>query len=148
MIMLLRREFPDSQFVTVGQQQDLDDAIARGDFQIALTDYQLHWSDGLTVLALLKEKFPDIPVLMVTGTGSEEVAVEGLRSGLSNYILKKHMDQLPFAVRESLENARLRRQYDTAIEQLRASEERYRELFEQGLTAVFVLTSEAHTSEL
>jgi PAS domain S-box-containing protein len=144
MVRRLHREFPDSQFVTVGHQQALDDAIAQGDFQIVLTDYQLHWSDGLTILALIKEKFPDVPVLMVTGTGSEEVAVEGLRSGLSNYILKKHMDQLPFAVRESLENARLRRQYDTAIEQLRASEERYRELFEQGLTAVFVLSPGGH----
>jgi two-component system, cell cycle sensor histidine kinase and response regulator CckA len=138
----LRREFPDSQFVTVGRQADLDEVIAQGDFQIVLTDYQLHWSDGLAILETIKRQYPDIPVLMVTGTGSEEIAVQGLRSGLSNYILKKHLDQLPFAVKETLENVRLRKQYDTAIAELRVSEERYRELFEQGLTAVFVLSSD------
>ncbi|HEV2661100.1 MAG TPA: response regulator [Ktedonobacteraceae bacterium] len=136
----LRKEFDSAEFVTVGLPGELEAATKRGIFDIILTDYQLNWSDGLQILDLMKVRFPDVPVVMFTGTGSEEIAVEGLRAGLSNYVLKKHLDRLPYAVRDSLEKARLRKQYEEAIQQLRASEERYREIFEQGLTGVFAFT--------
>ena len=51
--------------------------------------------------------------------GSEEVAVEGMKAGLSNYVLKKHLDHLPFAIRESLEKAKLRKQYDAIAAEAR-----------------------------
>ncbi|MBV9230845.1 MAG: response regulator [Chloroflexi bacterium] len=136
----LRKEFDDAEFVEVGNPRDLDEAMERGGFDIVLTDYQLNWTNGLQIFQRIKEQHPDVPVVMFTGTGSEEIAVEGLRAGLSNYVLKKHLDRLPHAVRESLEKARLRRQYEDAIQQLRISEERYREIFEQGLTGVFAMT--------
>lgn len=136
----LRKEFDSSDFVTVGQPGELEAATKRGNFDIILTDYQLNWTDGLQILDLMKVRFPEVPVVMFTGTGSEEIAVEGLRAGLSNYVLKKHLDRLPYAVRDSLEKTRLRKQYDEAIQQLRASEERYREIFEQGLTGIFAFT--------
>ncbi len=138
----LRKEFPNSEFTEITKLEDLKEEMQFDHFDIVLTDYQLDWTDGLHILNTVKQRYPDVPVLMVTGTGSEEVAVEGLRSGLSNYILKHHLDNLPQAVRESLEKARLHRQYEEAIRQLRLSEERYREIFEQSLTAIFVATPE------
>ncbi len=137
-IRRVRKEFPTAEFVEIGKPSELDDAMVRGGFDIVLTDYQLNWTDGLQVFNSIKTRYPEIPVVMVTGTGSEEIAVEGLRAGLSNYILKKHLDRLPHAVHEVLERARLQRQYDEAQRQLQVSEENYRELFEQGLTGVFV----------
>ncbi len=128
----------DAEFVELGRQADLSEAIEQGNYDIVLTDYQLNWTDGLRILCTVKERYPDVPVLMFTGTGSEEVAVEGMKSGLSNYILKKHLDNLPFAVRESLEKAQLQKQYHKAIQQLRESESRYREIFEQGLAGIAV----------
>ncbi|MDQ2884680.1 MAG: response regulator [Chloroflexota bacterium] len=136
----LRKEFDSSDFVTVGQPGELEAATKRGNFDVILTDYQLNWTDGLQILDLMKVRFPDVPVVMFTGTGSEEIAVEGLRAGLSNYVLKKQLDRLPYAVRDSLEKTRLRKQYEEAIQHLRASEERYREIFEQGLTGIFAFT--------
>ena len=142
----LRREFPDSEFVEIGKPGDLDDAIARGGFDIVLTDYQLNWTDGLQIFNSIKVRYPEIPVVMVTGTGSEEIAVEGLRSGLSNYILKKHLDRLPHAVQDVLERTRLQRQYSESQRQLKESEENYRELFEQALTGVFVCSTDGTLS--
>ncbi len=138
----LRREFPEAEFVQVGRAEQLDQAIQSDHFDIALTDYQLNWANGLEVMNKVKASDPDLPVLMVTGTGSEEIAVEGLRTGLSNYILKQHLDRLPQAIRESLEKVRLQKQYEQAIKQLRLSEERYREIFEQGLAGIYVCTSQ------
>jgi PAS domain S-box-containing protein len=136
----LRREFTDATFLEVSRPPELEAAIDEGKFDFVLTDYQLNWIDGLKIFNRLHEKYPDIPVVMFTGTGNEEVAVEGLRAGLSNYVLKQNLDHLPFAIHDSMEKARLRKQYDDAIQQLRASEERYRELFEEGLTGVFAFT--------
>ncbi|HCI81743.1 MAG TPA: hypothetical protein DHW02_18860 [Ktedonobacter sp.] len=137
-IRRLRREFSDAEFVEVAHASDLDTIVDQGNFDFVLTDYQLNWTDGLKVLQRIRQRNTDVPVVMVTGTGSEEIAVEGLQSGLSNYILKSHLDRLPQVVLDVLEKRQLQQQYDEAIQQLRASEERYRELFEQGLTAVFV----------
>lgn len=137
-IWRLQKDFPDCEFVEVGRQVELDRALAEDHFDIVLTDYQLYWTNGLQIFNTCKERFPDIPVIMFTGTGNEEVAVEGLRSGLANYVLKKNLDRLPHAIHETLEKAHLQKQYAEALQQLRASEERYRELFEQGLTGVFV----------
>lgn len=136
----LRREFENAQFMEVGRPADLEEVIARDNFDFVLTDYQLNWATGLEIFQRLQKVYPEIPIIMFTGTGNEEVAVQGLRAGLSNYILKKNLDQLPFAIRESLEKTRLRKQYEVAIEQLRLSEERYRELFDQGLTGIFAFT--------
>ncbi|MFL5690269.1 MAG: response regulator [Ktedonobacteraceae bacterium] len=136
----LRREFVDAEFIELGLPTGLDETIAEGSYDMVLTDYQLNWTDGLQILRKVKARYPDIPVVMFTGTGNEEVAVEGMKSGLSNYVLKKHLENLPFAIRESLEKTKLRKQYDEAIQQLRASEERYREVFEQGLTGIFIFT--------
>lgn len=139
-IRRLRREFAQAEFTELYRPDQLDAGIRQGNYDIVLTDYQLNWIDGLQVFHMVHTLYPDISVIMFTGTGSEEIAVEGLRAGLSNYVLKKNLDQLPFAVNESLEKVRLRKQYEDAIEQLRASEERSREIYEQGLTGIFAFT--------
>ena len=138
----LYREFPGTTFVEVGRENQLEQALEEDGYDIVLTDYQMHWTDGLQILKTLKKRYPSVPVVMFTGTGSEEIAVEGMKAGLSNYVLKKHLDHLPFAIRESLEKERLRKQYEVAIEQLRKSEERYREIFEQGLTGIIIFTEQ------
>jgi two-component system, cell cycle sensor histidine kinase and response regulator CckA len=138
----LKREFPDTEFIQVGRADQLEQTIQNDKFDIVLTDYQLNWTNGLEVMNRVKALDADIPVLMVTGTGSEEIAVEGLRNGLSNYILKQHLDRLPQAIRESLQKIQWQKQYEQAIAQLRLSEERYREIFEQSLAGIYVCTSQ------
>ena len=59
---------------------------------------------------------PHIPVVMVTDTGSEEVAAAGMKGGLADYVLKDHLHRLPLAFKESLEKARLRRDHEEALD--------------------------------
>src|SRR5579884_29070 len=108
-IRKLQKEFSDSEIVEVIRRKDFDDALEQEDFDVVLVDYRLQWTDGLRLLKILKERFPDIPVIMVTDTGSEEIAAEGMRSGLSDYVLKRYLERLPIAVKESLEKVRLRK---------------------------------------
>jgi anti-anti-sigma regulatory factor/DNA-binding NarL/FixJ family response regulator len=125
-IRRLQRAYPEAGFAEVTKKKELQAALAAGNFDVVITDYYLNWTDGLQVLRAVKEKFPDLPVIMVTGTGSEEVAIEGMKAGLSDYVLKRHLQRLPLAVRESVEKAQLHKDHERTIEQLRASEEKYR----------------------
>ncbi len=122
----LRPGFAGAEFVEVICAAEFDEALAHKAFTCVLTDYQLHWSDGLQVLQRVKERARHVPVIMVTESGSEELAVLGLHAGLSDYVLKRHLDRLPSAVQTSLEKAELQSRYDQMVGELCLSEERYR----------------------
>jgi PAS domain S-box-containing protein len=111
----LRKEFSEAEFEEVKQLTDFERALACGDFDVALTDYRLQWTDGLWILQQIRGRDPCLPVIMVTDTSAEEIAVEGMKSGLSDYILKRHLRRLPVAVKETMEKARLRSECNQAL---------------------------------
>jgi two-component system cell cycle sensor histidine kinase/response regulator CckA len=126
-IAKIRKVYPEAEFIEVVRQAMLDDVLQRGGpVDAVLTDFRLQWSDGLKVLAQVRARFPHTPVVMVTDTGSEEVAAAGMKAGLADYVLKGHLHRLALAFKESLEKNRLRRDREEALERLRKSEERYR----------------------
>ncbi|HXS93419.1 MAG TPA: response regulator [Candidatus Limnocylindrales bacterium] len=126
----VKKTFPDAEFEEIIRQSMLDEALEREDLDFVLTDYRLQWSDGLNVLQQVRRKHPETPVVMVTDTGSEEIAAAGMKAGLADYVLKGHLHRLPLVARESLEKARLKQEHERALEQLRISEERYRTVSE------------------
>lgn len=73
----------------ITDQAQFDAALEIRDFDLVITDYQLNWNNGLRVLEQVKTACPDCPVIMFTGSGDEEVAVEGLKQGLEDYVPKK-----------------------------------------------------------
>jgi signal transduction histidine kinase len=107
----LGRAIPELQIQEIRNQQELDQALAAGAFDLVLTDYQLGWSNGITVLNAVKARHPDRPVVMFTGTGNEEVAVEAMKAGLDDYVVKapRHAVRLVTAVRSALDKADARR---------------------------------------
>src|SRR6185503_14693176 len=60
---------------------------------VVLTDLQMPEMDGLELVKRLKQDFPGLPVILMTAHGSEEIAVEALRSGAASYIPKKNLDR-------------------------------------------------------
>ncbi len=121
----LQKEFYGLEFLEVIKREDFDEAIDRGDFDVVITDRLLNWTDGLWILRTIKNRFPYVPVIMVTNNGSEEIAVEGMKSGLSDYLTKKQMHRLPGVVKESLKKARLDREHTVTNKQGNVSQERY-----------------------
>jgi CheY-like chemotaxis protein len=130
----LAQEFAPLEVEEVFGPEGLEAALARGGFDVAVTDYQLGWSDGLTVLAAVKARLPGCPVVMFTNSGNEEVAVAALRSGLDDYVVKSAPNyvRLGTAVRGALQRAESRRAAARYQEELRASEVRYRALAEEN----------------
>ncbi len=101
----LRRDFPDLQIDQVIDAKSFAVALESTACDLVITDYQLRWSDGLAVLRAIKSRWPDCPVIMFTGTGSEEIAVEAMKSGLEDYVLKttRQYSRLPAVVRLAFE---------------------------------------------
>ncbi len=118
----LRKEFPEAEFEEIIRRADFDKLLSRSDFDVVITDYRLHWTDGLWILQQIRERYPGLPIVMATDSGGEEVAVEGMKRGLSDYVLKRNIRRLPIAVKESIEKAQLREKHDEAIRRLRAAE--------------------------
>src|SRR5579875_782929 len=121
-IRKLRTEFSDVDYVEISQQADFDRIIAQEDIDAVLVDYFLKWTTGLDILKKLRVRFPDLPVVMVTDTGNEEVAAEGMKAGLSDYVLKRHLQRLPHALQESLRKVILQKEHRELEEQIRQAQ--------------------------
>jgi two-component system, cell cycle sensor histidine kinase and response regulator CckA len=107
----LEKEFGDLQVREIGRAEELEQALSDAGFDAVITDYRLNWSDGLAVLRRVREVEPECPVIMFTGTGSEELAALALKEGLDDYVVKSpvHVKRLPAAVGASVEKIRQRK---------------------------------------
>jgi len=116
----LRKEFPSAEIWEARDQRQLDENLREKELDLVVTDYQLHWSDGIVVLKRVKEKWPHCPVIMFTATGNEEIAVSGMREGLDDYIIKnvKHLLRLRTATRSVLDHVATRKRADQLASRL------------------------------
>ncbi|WP_206815949.1 ATP-binding protein [Chroococcus sp. FPU101] len=108
----LKRFFSEVQVMEVGTAAQFEQVLANTLYDVVITDYQLRWSDGLTVLKTIKAQHPHCPVIMFTNTATQETAVEAMKSGLDDYVIKSpsHYVRLPAAVQTSLEKVATQQQ--------------------------------------
>jgi DNA-binding NtrC family response regulator len=110
-IRVLRQELPQAEIREILEQSSLNRSLRQQNFDVVVTDFQIRWTTGLDVLIEVKQVNADIPVIMFTNTGTEEIAVEAMKLGLDDYILKQpsRYSFLPPAVLRSLERVETRR---------------------------------------
>lgn len=109
---------------------------------IVLSDYSLPQFNGMSALRLVKEKYPELPFIIVTGAVSEETAVECIKAGAEDYVLKNHLGRLSASVKSALEKRRVLTEKKKAEDALSASETRYRRLFESAREGILLLNAE------
>jgi signal transduction histidine kinase len=95
---------------------------------LILSDYALPSFDGYRALAIVLRKCPHIPFIFVTGTLGEEVAIETLKHGATDYVIKTRLSRLVPSVRRAMREAEERAERKRAEAQLRASHEQLRAL--------------------
>ena len=117
-----------------------DFVAALADFKpdIVLSDYNLPTFNGMDALRLVQQRSPTTPLIIVTGSLSEETAAECIKAGAADYVLKERLARLPVAVRGALERSRLKQDKRRAEEALRHSEAELRAFFNAGADGIFV----------
>ena len=91
-----------SHVTRVETQADFFASLEQGGFDIILADYTLPSFDGLSALKITLEKCPDVPFIFVSGTLGEEVAIEALKIGATDYILKERLSRIVPSVQPSI----------------------------------------------
>ncbi len=105
----LEKEHEGISLTLAKSKQEFEQLITENVFDLVLTDFNIAGFEGLQVLGTVKSLSPDTPVIIVTGTGSEEVAVEALKQGAADYIIKsiQHIARLPNTINTVLEKERI-----------------------------------------
>ena len=108
----------ECEILRVQTRADFAAALESGDFDLILADYSLPSFDGLSALKVAQEIGPEIPFVLVSGAVGEEVAIEALKSGATDYVLKQRLERLVPAVRRALREAEERAERKRAEETL------------------------------
>lgn len=110
---------------------------ATGNYDIVAINQSMPVHDGLEVIRILASLGPLPPTIVITGTGNETVAVEAIKLGAGDYIIKDaeggYLDLLPAVIERLLQQQRLVKDREQAEEALRKSEKKYHNLFDHSL---------------
>jgi len=122
----------DCEMVRVQTRADFVAALEEGGFDLILADYAASSFDSLSALELAREVRPEVPFILVSGTPGEEAAIEAIKSGATDYVLKHRLGRLVPAVRRAIREAEEQREPKSAEEALSRSGILYRSAVEQA----------------
>lgn len=110
-VILAERELRKNEMVFTSRRVDTGEGlkIALQGFNpdIVVSDYSMPAFDGMSALRIVKEFDPDIPFLVLTGSMNEEVAVECMKAGACDYVIKEHLSRLAYAIQVAIERKQL-----------------------------------------
>lgn len=120
-----------------------DFRLGLSDFRpdIILSDYSMPKFDGISALRITQLEFPDVPFLFVSGTIGEETAVDSLKRGAADYVLKGNLSRLPSAVLSAIDRAKERMALKEAEKKLKASHRLF-EIFMEHLPGAAYIKDE------
>jgi len=114
----------------VSGRADFLQALGEGHWDLILADYRLPDYNGLEALKVVRQQHSNLPFILISATLGDAAAVESLKAGATDYILKQQRERLPVAVQRAVMEARERARREAAEEDLRRSEQQYRLLFQ------------------
>ena len=123
--------------------QGMRDALAAHDFDVILADHVLPGFSGDLALELAGALAPEVPFIFVSGTLSEELAVEALKRGARDYVVKSRLQRLPDAILRAINEAQERRRLLQVENELRESHQRLR-LITDSLPALIAYLDRDH----
>ncbi len=122
--------------------------LEKSDYDVIITDQQMPEMSGLEVIQHLSKTGLMPPIIMVTGAGNEQIAVDAMKLGASDYIIKDvdgvYLNLLPTVIQQVIQQQQLIRERKQALEDLQESEERYRTLFNSSHDAILITSAEGN----
>ena len=135
----LRRASPDYVVEWAQDKETFLQALDGSTPNIILLDYSLPGFDGLSALALARQRFPDIPAIIVSGAIGEEVAIETLKAGATDYVLKQRLSRLRPVINRALQEAEQlteRRKAEEALARERSNLQRIFDVVNIGMLLI------------
>lgn len=120
------------------------------DYDVILMDFSLPEMNGLQILQQINELGYDIPVVMVTGQGDERVAVEAMKRGAHDYLVKTQdfLVALPMVVEKTVEKHQLKMDKLKLQQEIKHSEEKYRKIIENANDIIFTTDFQGNISDI
>jgi PAS domain S-box-containing protein len=134
----LRRTGRSIEFQRVEDAGAMRAALESKSWDVVISDWSMPKFTAAAALGILKEKGLDLPFIIVSGTIGEEAAVEAMRAGAHDYVLKDRLARLTPAVERELRESEARRGSRRTKAALRASEARFAKLAESGIISIVV----------
>ncbi len=130
LIRTLRKNGYEPTHEQVQTSEDMTLALTQQPWDIILCDFHLPGFSGIDAIALVKKMNLDIPIIVVSGAIGEEMAMDCIHRGASDYIMKGNLTRLGLAVKRELQEKEMRVSHKQNEESLRQSEEKYRTILE------------------
>ena len=120
----------------VENKQQFEAVMVLGAFDAIISDYRFPSWTGMDAFAFAQSVDAEVPFLLVTGNLGDEAAVDCIKRGVSDYILKDHLFRLPMALERAMADRALHQKHLHAQEALRVSEIRNRELVQHSIYGI------------
>lgn len=132
----------DAELVRVGNRADYEQALAADAPDLIISDFHLPAFSGLEALALAKKSRPHVPFILVSGTIGEQAAIDSLKAGATDYVLKQQPERLPSAVRRAVQESDKAAKLREAETELLRREKYFRALTENSLDILCIISRE------
>ena len=137
----LKNSHIDFSATLVDNRADFIAAMEREHVDLVLADYSLPDFDGLSAIALVQSYDPEIPCILVSGVLGEERAIEALKSGATDYVLKGRLERLEPALTRAIQEREERLRFQATADALQQSEERFRTSVEAMVDCLAILSA-------
>ena len=128
----------DCQLWQVDTREEFVTALKTDRFDLILADYALPGFDGVTALKIARAMCPNVPFIFVSGSLGEELAIESIKQGATDYVLKQRLERLIPCVHRALREAQLERDRQEVERALRQSEARFRSFAENSNDVIWI----------
>jgi len=135
------------KYSRVESEKEMKSALQQEAWDLIISDYSLPNFTGLSAINLINQLNIDIPFIIVSGAIGEDIAVEAMKAGAHDYIMKGNLARLIPAIERELREAKIRNERKQAISALRESEQKYHTLFDQSPVGVFIVNKNLVISE-
>lgn len=125
------------RFLTTDNWEGFLDAISTFKPTLIVSDFMMPGFSGMEVIELTLQHAPNIPVIILTGSINEETAVECMKAGATDYVIKEHISRLPFAVKEALKRKKEEELRTSAERALEESERKFRLIAEKASDLIY-----------
>ncbi len=135
----LTKGYQDLKYTLVEDRESYRKALEEGGWDIILCDYVLPDFNGFDALEMYHAKNLDIPFILISGEIGEETAVEMMKAGMHDYLIKGNMVRLLPAIEREIRDSEVRREREHAVERRLEEEKKFRSMIDSSYDAILLI---------